>query len=254
MKKALNVIAFILLIGALVFVSYMAITTLHDLHDEKATYDNVAKEYVKDKEKEPISIKDSTGDKIVPPDIDHDGLLKKNEDYIAWIRYESLGIDLPIVQGDDDIYYLKHNFNKEYAANGTIFIHSENNKDFSDPHTMMFGHNMLNDTMFGSLFKLQDPEYAKDKDTFWISTKNGSYRCHVFCVKEIPAVDPTYMFFEGYCEEYTDYLKAAKDSSEVEFPTTPGPKDRIVTLSTCARDGRDNRRVVVQAVIENIIY
>ena len=75
--------------------------------------------------------------------VDFKALKKINPDIIAWIRIPDTSIDYPVVQGNDDSYYLTHTFKKTEHAAGAIFLDSDNNADFSDDKNIIYGHNIL---------------------------------------------------------------------------------------------------------------
>ena len=68
-------------------------------------------------------------------------------------------ISYPIVQGEDDVYYLTHTFNNTENSAGSIFMETLNSADFSDVHTILYGHNMKNGSMFGTLMEYESPSY-----------------------------------------------------------------------------------------------
>ena len=75
--------------------------------------------------------------------VDFKALKKINPDIIAWIRIPDTSIDYPVVQGNDDSYYLTHTFKKTEHVAGAIFLDSDNNADFSDDKNIIYGHNIL---------------------------------------------------------------------------------------------------------------
>ena len=84
-----------------------------------------------------------------------------NTDLYAWIKIPNTAIDYPVAQypGDDDSYYLNHNMYKESAFAGCIYTEKLNKKDFSDPNTVLYGHNMQNGTMFRALHSFRDKDF-----------------------------------------------------------------------------------------------
>lgn len=117
------------------------------------TYDEVAK----------IATKGSNdSDKI-----DFDKLLQKNPDTRAWIKLKRTNINYPIVQGSNNDFYLYRMFNKEYNRKGSIFVDSRIENPFQDFMTIVYGHNMKDNTMFSHLMDYKDQEfYDKHKKCF----------------------------------------------------------------------------------------
>lgn len=103
--------------------------------------------------------------------IDLAGLQKENPDCIGWLYQENSDqISYPIMYSGDDSYYLHTTPDKKYASAGSIFVEGENNPDFSDSHTIIYGHNMRNLSMFGSLKFYHDKGYYEEHPYFQIRT------------------------------------------------------------------------------------
>ena len=91
--------------------------------------------------------------------VDLDRLVKENGDIKGWIYIEGTDISYPLLQGPDNDYYLYRTYKKEYLFAGSIFIDAANAPDLSDQHTIIYGHNMKNDSMFGTLGKFKQQDY-----------------------------------------------------------------------------------------------
>ena len=97
--------------------------------------------------KEDVIKKDTKEESLFPsPIIDWEKLKAINEDIVGWIKIDNTNIDYPILHSNNDLYYLKHNYMKEYNSNGSIF--TINNLPFEDKETIVHGHNMRNGIMF----------------------------------------------------------------------------------------------------------
>ena len=93
--------------------------------------------------------------------VDFKALKKINPDIVAWIRIPDTSIDYPVVQGNDDSYYLTHTFKKAEHVAGAIFLDSDNNADFSDDKNIIYGHNMKDGSMFQGLHKYENEQYLE---------------------------------------------------------------------------------------------
>ena len=121
-----------------------------------------------------------------PPDIpvDFEGLQEYNPDIYAWITIPGTAVDYPIVQRpEDNSYYLTHNTDGEESAEGAIFTEDYNSRDFTDPNTVIYGHNMRNGSMFRSLHNYMDR-------SFFDENRKCSYICRIkFCImKYLPLI------------------------------------------------------------------
>ncbi|MGI6095761.1 MAG: class B sortase [Lachnospiraceae bacterium] len=183
---------------------------------------------------------------LQPPEIDFAALQEKNPDVIGWLKVEGLErIDYPIMQGEDNAYYLKHTFEKKQNSAGSVFMDMSNSPDFNDCNTIIYGHNMKNDSMFGSLSDItkENTGYAVSP-YFWICTPEGSYLYEIFSVHKTKAVGDTYTLFSAPGEEFDSYVQNMKKLSEIEIATEVSQEDKVVTLSTCT--GNSSVRFVVQ--------
>lgn len=115
----------------------------------------------------------------VPIDVDWESLLAVNPDIVGWIFAEGVDISYPVLQGSDNEYYLKHTLEGDYNFAGSIFMDYQNEPDLSDCNTIIYGHNMKNGSMFGSLKKYSNEDaYAVDP-YFWILTPDANYRYEI---------------------------------------------------------------------------
>ena len=90
-------------------------------------------------------------------------LQEKNSDVYSWIYIPNTNVDYPVVQPGknlSDDFYLNHNVNRENEFAGAIYTEKQNAKDYSDPVTVLYGHNMLNGSMFKSLHKFEDAKFC----------------------------------------------------------------------------------------------
>ena len=189
-----------------------------------------------------------------PITVDFEKLRSINQDVIGWIYVEALeGVNYPIVQGEDNEFYLHKTYEKNYNFAGTIFVDYENSSDFSDCNTLIYGHNMKNGSMFGSLKKFTEDQSVYDKSRyFWILTPEKNCRYEIVSAYTTGVDSDTYTLFKGPGEEFEQYLKNIRGYSEIKTEAEElNIKDKIVTLSTCT--GNEATRFVVQGRLVNAI-
>lgn len=180
-----------------------------------------------------------------PIQVNFDELLKINSDTVGWLKIEGVpSIDYPIVKGTDNSKYLKTTFENKSNIAGAIFMDYTNNSDFSDSHTVIYGHNMKNGSMFGYLKTLRNESVCKNSPYFWICTPNGDYKYEIFSVHSEKNDSETYKLLFQPDEKFENYIEQMKEKSEVKFDVPVTKDDKIVTLSTCTSD--DSYRFVVQ--------
>ena len=105
--------------------------------------------------------------------VDFKALKKINPDIVAWIRIPDTSIDYPVVQGNDDSYYLTHTFKKAEHVAGAIFLDSDNNADFSDDKNIIYGHNMKDGSMFQGLHKYESESYLQEHNKVYLYLPDG---------------------------------------------------------------------------------
>ena len=178
--------------------------------------------------------------------VDYDALLAINPDFVGWLYSEGTVINYPVVQGEDNDYYLTHVFEGQEHKYGSIFLDQGNSPDFSDANTLVHGHRMNSGAMFGSLVEYAKQEYYEQHKALMLYTKSQSYRLEVFAAYEVPAkVESLPLRFASEAD-YQDYLNAAYEKSSIQTDVAVGTGDRIVSLSTCTKTD-SQKRFVVQA-------
>ena len=108
--------------------------------------------------------------------------LKINNDTIAWLKVNGTDIEYAVVKANDNSYYLDHNFEKEYNKAGWIFADYKNVLDGTDKNIIIYGHNMGNGTMFGTLKTVLDSSWRKNADNMIVNfdLNNQSYKFKIF--------------------------------------------------------------------------
>lgn len=173
--------------------------------------------------KETIIVNEKTEEK----NIDWDKLKEINKDIIAWIEIPDTIINYPILK-DNNLYYLKHSYNKKYNSNGSIFTTNKN--PFEEFETLLYGHNMKNGSMFSTLDKYMDENFLYTHQKFKIYTPNENYEATIFSVYSIGVNTESNNIKELNFEERIDYYKkASKITIKADEKIT-----KIVKLSTCS--------------------
>ena len=243
-KNKKGIYTVLMLVCAIVFffALYKVVDILMDYKEIDDFYDETAQSYVKE------SIDGSVSDILL------DGLIAENGDIKGWIYIQDTDISYPVLQGPDNYYYLYRAYNKQYLGAGSIFLEALNSPDFTDEHTVIFGHNMYNGSMFGPLDKFFDEDYRDEHPNVFIKLPDGSWnRYEIFAVYTADIDDGTFTVFAENQEEYDKYLALIESKNVYERTTPPANGERILTLSTCTEDSDDYKRNVIQAkLVENM--
>jgi len=182
-------------------------------------------------------------------DLDLEALREVNEDVLGWIHIPDTAISYPLMRSQDNSEYLKLTWDLTYSSAGSIFLERKNSADLSDFHTLIYGHNMKNGTMFSNLRHYRDQEYLDNHPCVYIATDDAILRYEVFSAYTADVSTDTYrLYFEddGRKQSVIDFYL---EQSEVESDLVPTVEDRILTLSTCTGMGDYDYRLVVQAVL-----
>ena len=181
-------------------------------------------------------------------DINFDSLKEKNNETIAWLTVEGTNINYPIVQADDNDYYLNHSYDKAYSINGWTFMDYRNDK-MTDQNTIFYGHNLINNTSFGSLVKLFKSKKS-DIKIYVLTDDNKLYTYQVFSGYTINP--ETYYLQTNFYndEEYQEFLNKISSRNKLPVNVEVNTNDSIITLSTCTNDNKGRR--VIHAKLINI--
>ena len=178
--------------------------------------------------------------------VDFKELKNKNSDTIAWLKVENTNIEFPIVKTNDNSYYLSHNFNKEYNKAGWIFADYKNKFDTTDKNIVIYGHNMRDNSMFGSLKDVIKKEWYNNESNKYITliTEEEYHIYEVFSVYQIEKED-YYIKTNFKNNEFEEFINTIKERSKKDFNVKVTKDDNILTLSTCANNNK--YRVVLHA-------
>lgn len=188
--------------------------------------------------------------------IDFEALQEQNEDVYAWIRIPGTNVDYPILQdGEDNGYYLNHTIDGIEAIEGSIYTENYNNKDFDDPNTVIYGHNMKNGSMFRTLHNYEDKAFFDENREIFIYLPDRILEYRIFAAYIYDNRHLLLNFDFEDPEEFQQYIDDIFDirdiSAHIDASMEVGVDDRILTLSTC-NAGIETQRYLVQAVLISI--
>lgn len=183
-----------------------------------------------------------------------DELKKKNADTYAWIYIPGTKVDYPMLQNAQFTdYYLEHTFDRSYGLPGAIYTRNDTAKDFSDPCTIVYGHNMKDDSMFGSLHDYEKQRFFKDpaNRTIETYTPDAIRRWTIFAAVEYSDVLLTaaYDFTDPQQKlAFVESLRSCRGHFDAGVPVTE--TDRLIVLSTCIGGKETSRYLVVGVLTE----
>lgn len=188
--------------------------------------------------------------------IDYDGLTATNSEFTGVIYIPVLNLTYPIAQSTGNDKYLHTTFEGTRNASGCIFLDCAASKNFSDPNSFIFGHNMKNGTMFGSLKQFLQKEELCDEDPYiYIYQKDQVLVYRIFAYYTIPVRDDVYDDFsgdDGYDAYVADAGKHSVYHSSQDEKIDWSSRPNLLTLSTCYATGHVNNFIVQAALVENV--
>ena len=174
-----------------------------------------------------------------------DKLLEINNDTVGWLTVNNTNIDYPVVKASDNDYYLNRDYYKNKNRHGWIFIDYRNSIEELSKNTIIYGHNLANQKMFGTLrYALNSGWYKKTSNqVITFNTLNETIRWQIFSIYKIPVTtDYLYTDFSSN-EEFLEFVSKIKSRSIFDFNVDIQEDDNILTLSTCS-NGHDQRLVI----------
>lgn len=186
----------------------------------------------------------------LPIEINFEALKNENKDIIAWLYSEGTPINYPVVQARDNDYYLRRLIDGTYNQAGTIFVDYKNSSNFEDYNTIIYGHNMKNDTMFGTLIKYKNQEYFNEHKEMYLFTENKNFRIELFAGYTASSESDIYNFPKNSSTN-EKLINTAISKSTFKSEIEVSNEDRIITLSTCSY-AFENARYVLLGVLNEI--
>lgn len=258
--KVLLVILLLLLLLCLGYICYI----LYRYHQADMAYDALIDDYVIVHNVPDDDIMDEESGNTCPVpipdrDIDIEGLLSRNPDFVGWLYYGDGGVDYPVVkEHEDDINgYLHRTFDGEPSSSGCIFISYDAADDFKDLNTFLYGHNMKNGSMFGSLKQVfRNPSDKFTDPYFYIWTKD--HECIAYRIVSMCVVDKDSSVFAIPTDKasYETYLGSVLIAGRIDslVPFTEFEEDTmnntspIVTISACYGAAGTRNRLLIHGV------
>lgn len=203
----------------------------------------------------------NTSSTVLPVNpIDFDAIQAENADVCGWLQIPGIEvIDYPILQSApeaDDNYYLDHDISGSKKRAGSIYIQKLNQKDFTDPNTVIYGHNMLNGTMFGQLKKFRNKEFFETNRTIYIYTPGHIYEYEIisaFVYDDRHILNSFNFDLDSDRQSFFDEcINPTSLTKQVVEGATLDTNDKIITLSTCTANDTERYLVVGKLISDTV--
>lgn len=247
MRKKFSTLILIIGILLIVISAVQLYRISNDYHESNELYEKVEKEFV--------TIHADLDEAIQwyeLASVDFEQLKEMNEDVVGWIYFENEEISYPILYSGDNETYLRTAMDKTPATAGSIFLEGANNPSFEECHTLIYGHNMRNLSMFGKLKYYKKDNYYEDHSYFQIILDGKVHRYQIFAYSDVPADSFVYAVPFGPDETFQTFLDNIMKQAYHDTGITATKDDKIITLSTCSAG--DNRFVVHALRVDTYEY
>ncbi len=256
--RVIRIFLVIILLGIVVYEGIMFYRDQKEYAVAVNEYDDLRDNYITEKEDtiEDVVVTDDNGEIIgtYPNlDINFDALEEINSDFIGWLYFPAVSkINYPVVKEQSIDQYLYKTFDGKYNKAGCIFMDVLSDENFCGYSDMVFGHNMKNNSMFGSLksiYKSGGEDVIKDNPYVYIYTKDQVLKYRIFAYYRTTQGSYSYTEVTNE-EEYDDYLKYISRNTMYEIPSELSFENypSLLTLSTCSGQSGSGQRFVLHTV------
>lgn len=225
MKKKIRIAIIIVLAAVMVVSAFKVITIYRQLSAEKNVLETVKEENdIRQEEKEPF---------------------KAEGDMVAWLKVDGTSIDYPVMYTPEyPEKYLHLDVNGEYSYSGTPFIDGNCSPDTDN--VIIYGHNMLNKSMFSTLSNFESKDFWDEHKTIELETEDGvrKYRVIAAIKTDVNSGEALYSFVSGTDEQYRNYLDMVRSMALYDTGFTDSRR-QLIMLSTCSYHTEDGRFVVI---------
>ena len=240
---------------------FLIVRDLSQYAESAGTYDGLA-EHVEIPEQagepEEPGAEEETGredSSTVLPVVDFEALRENGPDIIGWLSLPDTAINYPVTQTDNNEYYLHHLYDGTYNKVGCLFADYENQADFSDRNTIIYGHNMRDGSMFAALNEYGEQGYYDGHPQMYLVTPGGGYTMEIFTTfvaEPGESGSDTSPWRLSWKDDgaYTTWLSEMAGRSVIETDVTVTSSDKVLTLSTCTPGGKS--RFIVMGKLASV--
>ena len=238
-KAILNLILYIILLSILIYSGIKIFKWYKDKTNNNKIAEQIKSTVIVEEKNE-----DENKDEYT---VDFNKLKEQNNETIAWLKVNNTNVEYPVVKGTNNSFYLNHSFDKSSNSAGWIFADYKNKFDNTDKNIVIYGHNMRDGSMFGSMLNILNSKWYENEENTNITlyTENEKSIYKVFSVYKIENEDYYIKTEFKNGNEFEGFIKNLKKRSIKDFNVDVSKDDNILTLSTCANNNK--YRVVLHA-------
>lgn len=238
-KVILNIIIYMILLFVLIYSGIK----IFKWYNDKTNNNKIAEQI-----KSTVIVEDKNEDENKEEyTVDFKKLKEQNNETVAWIKVNNTNVEYPVLRATNNSFYLNHSFDKSKNSAGWIFADYRNKFDGTDKNIIIYGHNMRDDSMFGSLKNILNSAWYDNEENTNITlyTENEKSIYKVFSIYKIESEDYYIKTEFSNDNEFEKFIETLKKRSIKNFNIDISKEDSILTLSTCANNNK--YRVVLHA-------
>ena len=223
-KVILNIIIYMILIFVLIYSGIK----IFKWYKDKTNNNKIAEQI-----KSTVIVEDKNEDENKEEyTVDFNKLKEQNNETVAWIKVNNTNVEYPVVRATNNSFYLNHSFDKSKNSAGWIFADYKNKFDNTDKNIVIYGHNMRDDSMFGSLKNILNSDWYNNEENTNIAlyTENEKYIYKVFSIYKIESEDYYIKTEFSNDNEFEKFIKTLKKRSIKNFNIDISKEDSILTL------------------------
>jgi len=224
--------AFKLLLFPIILIGAYALYDLGQLERGAAKAAGLAKEYV------------STSDDSV----DFEALLRTNEEVVAWLRIPDTNIDFPVMKARDNKYYLSHDFEKNYAITGGVFLDYRNAGDFSDDFSVIYGHRMSSGRMFSDVGRFENRAFFESHQLTALYVPGQKYEIRFVAFASVYGVQAEIYDIGAFSK--IEAVRKVLENASIVMDGESGAHAKYILLSTCSTKEQSKRDVLLGVLVE----
>ena len=241
LKKIILIVLILILVLCALYITYYFYSNYKDKKDNVEILNNI--------EIEETQITETKTERI----LQLEELQKENEEIIGWLEIEGTNINYPVLQTDNNDYYMNHNYKKEYSAPGSLFLDKDFDLENGSSNYLIYGHRNKNGLMFEDLLKYEKVDFYNEHKKVKFTTNQEESEYEILAVfysrlyyKSEKDVFRYYYFVNAKNEEeYNDFVSNAKKASIYDTGVDAKYGEQLLTLSTCAYHTEDGRFAIV---------
>lgn len=181
------------------------------------------------------------------PDFDNNKMV---HGMAGWIQSPGTVIDYPVLQGEDNEYYLNHLPDGTENQIGSIFLDYRCKSDFSGDVSVLYGHHIKMDRMFSPLSHYKDPSYYEEHKTMTLYTPGKIYEVALFAGNILDGGSQEFPLSFKTKREKAKWVKKLIDTSTFQSDVRPSKEDKILVLCTCSYEFYNARYAVYGILTE----